>query len=73
MYDLVLFHIVQGNEHLNGKSSDQAKRYSLEVVHLNKVVYVYREQFKCEIQVFSEHKLVKLAYNIFLVFRIGLV
>ena len=46
MHDVVLAHVVQRNEDLDGEALDQTQRKAQEIVHLDEVVEVDAEQLK---------------------------
>lgn len=73
MHDAVFPHEVERYQNLDCKSLDQRQTEALEVVHLYKVVKIYRQQLKYNNQVLSEHKLVELLNDVLLVVGILLV
>ena len=48
VHDAELFHVVQGDEDLNRKSTNQALRNALKVVHLDELVEVHGEHLEGE-------------------------
>ena len=70
MHDVVLTHVVERDQDLDCKPLYQTQREALEVIHLDEVVEVDTEQFKCQNQMFSENEMVKPFHNILLIFRI---
>ena len=70
MHDVVLTHVVEWDQDLDGKPLDQTQWKALEVIHLDEVVEVDTEQFKCQNQMFPENKMVKPFHNILLIFWI---
>ncbi len=58
MNHIVILLILQSLQDLNGESSDQPKRYPLEVVVLNKLVKINAKQLKAYDQMLSEYTVV---------------
>lgn len=70
MDDVELFHIVKGDEQLDGKAANEPFRDALEVVHFDEFVEVHAEDLKCQNQVLSEDQRLHDLHDVFLVFRV---
>jgi len=64
----MLAHVVQRDQNLDSEPFDETQRKALEVVHLDEVVEVDAEQFKCQAEMLSTNEMVKPFHNIFLIF-----
>ena len=58
MNDALLTQVLQSLEYLNGESSDQAERNTCEVVVLDELIEVDREQLEADHEVLPEHHVV---------------
>lgn len=65
---VVLIQVVKGYQNLNCKSFDEVQAKSLEIVHFNELIQVYREHLKCDDQMLAEQKLIESFDDVFLVF-----
>lgn len=70
VHNIVLAHVVQGNEYLDSESLDQRQREAFEIVHLDEIVEVDTEQFERDDQMLAEDELIIPSDDILLVFRI---
>ena len=67
MHDVVLAHVVQRNEDLDGEALDQTQRKAQEIVHLDEVVEVDTEQFKGEDEMLAEDEVIQALHNVLLI------
>ena len=63
---------LEGLENLNCKSSDQGQRHALEVVILNELIQIDREELKRDDQMVTEHAVVLDLDNVILIIWIVL-
>ena len=70
MHNIVLIEIVQAYQYLDGKPLDQVQGEALEMIHLDELIQIDREDLERDHQMLSEDELVESPDNIFLVFRI---
>ena len=73
MHDVVLTHVVERNEDLDGEPFDQAQGEALEVVHLDEVVEVDAEELERDDEMLAERERVEALDDVLLVFWIVLV
>jgi hypothetical protein len=71
--DIVLSHVVERNEDLDGEPLDQAEREALEVVHLDEVVKVDTQQLERDTKMLAEGERIEALYDVLLVLRIVLI
>ena len=67
MNDVVLFHIMEGDQYLDSESSDQPNGNTLEVIALDELVKVHTKYFEWKNKMLSENKLLVYPNNILLV------
>lgn len=58
MNDTVLVQVVKGDKDLDCESFDKIQRKALEVIHLDELIQVDREHFKCDHEMLPEVELV---------------
>ena len=70
MNNVMFSHIVQRNQKLNGKSSNQTHRNTLEIIAFNKFIQVHTQHFKYENKMLSKSKLIYNFNDVLFVFWI---
>lgn len=70
MDDVVLSHVVQGDQYLNSETLYQRQGEAFEVVHLDEVIQVHTQQLKRYDEVLAKYELVQTPNDILFVLRI---
>ena len=70
MDDVLLLDVVQSIKNLDGKTSDQTERETLEVTCFQEIIKVDRQQFECNTQMVPKLDHFLHSYDVVLIIRI---